>query len=180
MTDAETIAMAKRGAVAGLCPITEANLGDGTFSAQLFTAHGGRFGIGSDSNVLIGIVDELRQLEYSQRIFHRARNVLADPGQSNGRNLYTAAVSGANRALKGAKAGLSVEASADLVSLDPSHPSLAGKSGDAILDTWIFAGGAEVDCVWVRGKKLVEAGRHFRREAIAQKFRTVMMQLVYT
>ena len=178
MTDAETIALARSGAVAGLCPITEANLGDGTFSGQLFTGHGGRFGIGSDSNVLIGIVDELRQLEYSQRIFHRARNVLADPGQSNGRSLYTAAVSGANRALNGAKAGLSVGASADLVSLDPSHPSLAGKIGDAILDTWIFANGADVDCVWVRGKKLVEGGRHFRREAIAQKFRAVMMQLV--
>ena len=115
-----------------------------------------------------------------RRIFHRARNVLAAPGQSNGRNLYTAAVSGANQALCRAKAGLSVGVSADFVSLDPSHPSLAGKTGDAILDTWIFADGAKVDCVWVRGKKLVEGGRHFRREAIAQKFRTVMMELVYT
>ena len=180
MTDAETIAMARSGAVAGLCPITEANLGDGTFSAQLFTGHGGRYGIGSDSNVLIGIVDELRQLEYSQRIFHRARNVLAAPGQSNGRNLFTAAVSGGNQALGCAKAGLAAGVSADFVSLDPSHPTLAGKTGDAILDAWIFANGTKVDCVWVRGKKLVEGGRHFGREAIARKFRTVMMELVYT
>ncbi|MGB3539795.1 MAG: formimidoylglutamate deiminase, partial [Mesorhizobium sp.] len=88
MLDSETIAMAKSGAVAGLCPITEANLGDGTFSAPLFMERGGRFGIGSDSNVLIGLPDELRQLEYSQRLAHRARNVLAAPGQSNGRALF--------------------------------------------------------------------------------------------
>jgi cytosine/adenosine deaminase-related metal-dependent hydrolase len=130
--------------------------------------------------VLIGIVDELRQLEYSQRIFHRARNVLAEPGQSNGRNLFTAAVFGGNQALGRAKSGLAAGVPADFVSLDPSHPTLAGKAGDAILDAWIFAGGARVDCVWVRGEKRVEGGRHFRREAIAQKFRTVMMELVYT
>ncbi|WP_292554079.1 formimidoylglutamate deiminase, partial [Mesorhizobium sp.] len=77
MTEAETVRMARSGAIAGLCPITEANLGDGTFTAPLFVEHGGRFGVGSDSNVLIGLPDELRQLEYSQRLAHRARNVLA-------------------------------------------------------------------------------------------------------
>ncbi|TIL62016.1 MAG: formimidoylglutamate deiminase, partial [Mesorhizobium sp.] len=74
MTEAETVRMARSGAIAGLCPITEANLGDGTFTAPLFVEHGGRFGVGSDSNVLIGLPDELRQLEYSQRLAHRARN----------------------------------------------------------------------------------------------------------
>ncbi|TIX98467.1 MAG: formimidoylglutamate deiminase, partial [Mesorhizobium sp.] len=77
MTETETAAMAKSGAIAGLCPITEANLGDGTFAAPLFRQHGGRFGVGSDSNVQIGLPDELRQLEYSQRLAHHARNVLA-------------------------------------------------------------------------------------------------------
>lgn len=177
MTDAETIAMAKSGAIAGLCPITEANLGDGTFSAPLFMEKGGHFGIGSDSNVLIGIPDELRQLEYSQRLFHRARNVLAAPGQSNGRALFEAALAGGAVALGGGQDGLTQGASADFITLDPTHPSLAGKAGDAILDAWIFANGAKVDCAWVRGKKLVDGGRHFRREAIAQKFRNVMMQL---
>ena len=178
MTDAETVAFARSGAVAGLCPITEANLGDGTFSGALFAGNGGRFGIGSDSNVLIGIVDELRQLEYSQRIFHRARNVLAAPGQSNGQNLFTNAVSGGNQALGRANDGLKTGASADFISLDPSHPTLAGKNGDAILDAWIFANGASVDCVWVRGRKLVEGGRHFRRDEVARKFQRAMMQLV--
>ncbi|MGC4024821.1 MAG: formimidoylglutamate deiminase [Mesorhizobium sp.] len=176
MTNSETTAMAKSGAVAGLCPITEANLGDGIFEGVNFIAAGGALGIGSDSNVLIGVSDELRQLEYSQRLHHRARNVLASPGQSNGRNLYDRALSGGSRAL-GVNGGLQVGANADFVSLDASHPTLAGKSHDAILDAWIFANGTAVDCVWVHGRKLVEAGRHIHREAIAQRFRTTMMEL---
>jgi formiminoglutamate deiminase len=178
MLDAETVAMAKSGAVAGLCPITEANLGDGTFSAALFVEHGGRFGVGSDSNVLVGVVDELRQLEYSQRIFHRQRNVLAEPGQSNGRNLFTRAVAGGNQALCRAESGIAPGAAADFVSLDATHPTLAGKSSDAILDAWIFANGAAVDCVWVNGERVVSQGRHFARDAIAEKFKTAMIELL--
>ncbi len=175
MTDAETLRMAARGAVAGLCPVTEANLGDGTFPAPLFLEDGGRFGVGSDSNVLIGLADELRQLEYSQRLFHRARNLLAAPGQSNGRALFDGALAGGSAALGVPLIGLRVGAPADFVSLDGSSPSLAGKSGDAILDSWIFANGTKVDCAWVRGRKLVEGGRHFRREAVAERFREVMV-----
>jgi formiminoglutamate deiminase len=177
MLDAETIAMAKSGAVAGLCPITEANLGDGTFPAPLFMEHGGRFGIGSDSNVLIGLPDELRQLEYSQRLAHRARNVLATPGQSNGRALFSAALEGGSAALGAGPSRLEAGAPADFVSLDATHPSLAGKTGDAILDAWVFANATTVDCVWVHGKKQVEGGRHSRRDAIARRFRTVMQEL---
>jgi formimidoylglutamate deiminase len=177
MTDAETTAMASSGAIAGLCPITEANLGDGTFAAPLFLQHGGRFGIGSDSNVLIGVPDELRQLEYSQRLAHRARNMLAPAGGSNGRTLFDAALDGGSVALGAGPAQITVGAAADLVSLDAGHPSLAGKAGDAILDAWIFANGSAVDCVWVHGQKQVSGGRHARRDAIAQRFRTVMMAL---
>lgn len=179
MTSTETVAMAKSGAVAGLCPITEANLGDGTFEGVDFIAAGGAFGVGSDSNVLIGVSDELRQLEYSQRLHHRARNVLAAPGQSNGRNLFDRALSGGSRAL-GATGGLQVGNSADFVSLDANSPTLAGKSHDAILDAWIFANGTAVDCVWVHGRKLVETGRHNHRESIARRFRATMMELAAT
>ncbi|WP_256750720.1 formimidoylglutamate deiminase [Mesorhizobium sp. Mes31] len=177
MTDAETVGMAKSGAIAGLCPITEANLGDGTFAAPLFTDHGGRFGVGSDSNVLIGLPDELRQLEYSQRLAHRARNVLAVAGGSTGRALFDAALDGGSVALGAGASEISAGASADLVSLDANDPSLAGKTGDAILDAWIFANGSKVDCVWVHGKKQVSGGRHARREAIAERFRNVMTAL---
>ncbi len=177
MTEAETKEMAKAGAIAGLCPITEANLGDGTFPGRRFTAKGGRYGIGSDSNVLIGVADELRQLEYSQRLARQARNVLAKPGQSNGRALFDAAVAGGGVALGTGEGGLAAGAPADFVSLDAAHPSLTGKKGDAILDAWIFANGTRVDCVWVRGKKLVEGGRHLRGETIAKRFRKAMMEL---
>jgi formimidoylglutamate deiminase len=177
MTDAETRAMAKSGAIAGLCPVTEANLGDGTFPAPVFLGSGGRFGIGSDSNVLIGLPDELRQLEYSQRLAHRARNVLAVSGGSTGRALFDTALEGGSQALGAGLSGLMAGASADFISLDAAHPSLAGKAGDAVLDAWIFAGGTSVDCAWVHGRKLVEGGRHHLRETIVGKFRKTMLEL---
>ncbi|TPI13949.1 formimidoylglutamate deiminase [Mesorhizobium sp. B4-1-3] len=177
MTETETIAMARTGAIAGLCPITEANLGDGTFAAPLFIEHGGRFGVGSDSNVLIGLPDELRQLEYSQRLAHRARNVLARAGGSTGRALFDASLDGGSQALGAGPAQIAAGSPADLVSLDQNHPSLSGKTGDAILDAWIFANGSKVDCVWVHGKKQVSGGRHAKRDAIAARFRKVMTAL---
>jgi formiminoglutamate deiminase len=169
MTDAETIGMAKSRAIAGL--------GDGTFAAPLFTQHGGRFGVGSDSNVLIGLPDELRQLEYSQRLAYRARNVLAVAGGSTGRALFDAALDGGGGALGAGHSRIASGASADFVSLDGTHPSLAGKTGDAVLDAWIFADGTKVDCVWVDGKRLVSGGRHARRDTIAERFRRVMTAL---
>ncbi|MBX3596077.1 MAG: formimidoylglutamate deiminase [Rhizobiaceae bacterium] len=176
MNESEAAGMASAGAVAGLCPITEANLGDGIFPGAAFVQAGGEFGVGSDSNILIGIADELRQLEYSQRLSHRARNVLAAPGQSNGRNLFNRALRGGAQAL-GVQAGLTIGASADFVSLDALHPTLAGKSDDAILDALIFANGTPIDCVWVYGRKCVVAGKHIARERVAQKFRQTMMEL---
>lgn len=177
MTEAETLRMARSGAIAGLCPITEANLGDGTFAAPPFIEQGGRFGIGSDSNVLIGLPDELRQLEYSQRLAHRARNVLARAGGSTGRALFDAALDGGSQALGAEPSQIAAGRPADFVSLDAGHPSLAGKTGDAILDAWIFANGSKVDCVWVHGKKQVSGGKHSRRDAVAERFRKVMTAL---
>jgi formimidoylglutamate deiminase len=177
MTEAETDAFAWSGATAGLCPVTEANLGDGTFAARRFLQAGGRIGIGSDSNVLIGVTDELRQLEYSQRLAHRQRNVLGRENGSTGRRLFDAAVVGGTAALGTGPAGIVAGHAADLVSLDADHPTLAGKHGDAILDAWIFADGARIDCVWARGRKLVEHGKHYRRDSIAAVFRAVMRQL---
>ncbi|MXN46816.1 formimidoylglutamate deiminase [Shinella kummerowiae] len=173
MTDAETRGMAEAGAIAGLCPITEANLGDGTFPAEFFGA-GGRFGVGSDSNVLIGLPDELRQLEYSERLAHRARNVLAAPGGSTGRALFDGAVAGGAAAL-GVEAGLVKGRAADFVSVKARHG--LDLAGDMLLDGWIFANGAEVDCVWVNGHKQVEGGRHVAREAIGQRFTRAMRAL---
>ncbi len=174
MTDAETDAMAASGAVAGLCPITEANLGDGTFAAIRFLAGGGRFGIGSDSNVLIGLGDELRQLEYSQRLLHRGRNMIAAPGGSTGRALFDGAMAGGAAAL-GVATGLAAGAPADFVSLRPRHDIPV--SGDRLLDAWVFSAGVAPDTVWVAGRKLVENGRHAAREKTAARFAEAMRAL---
>jgi formiminoglutamate deiminase len=177
MTEPETDSFAASGAVAGLCPITEANLGDGVFDARRFLNAGGRFGIGSDSNVLIGVTDELRQLEYSQRLARRERNVLGKANGSTGRRLFDEALRGGSQALGAGPTGIAAGNAADLVALDAGHPTLAGKSGDAILDAWIFANGGSVDCVWVRGRKVVAGGRHHARAEIAKTFRAVMTEL---
>lgn len=175
MTDAETIDMAQRGIVAGLCPITEANLGDGFFSAPLFIENGGAISVGSDSNVLIGVSDELRQLEYSQRPLHRARNVIATQGRSTGRTLFDEATAGGARALTH-DSGIAAGKPADFVSLKPVFD--AGYKADQVLDSWIFGGGMSVDCVWVHGRKLVSEGRHHARDDIGPRFRGVMKALL--
>ena len=178
MTEAETAAMARRGAVAGLCPITEANLGDGLFPAETFLAAGGHYGVGSDSNVRIDATEELRLLEYGQRLARRSRNLLAEPGRSTGGALYRAALAGGARAL-GAEASLCVGASADIVSLDAAHPSLAARNGDALLDGLIFAAGREaIDRVWRRGREVVTNGRHVARNAIAARYRATLAKLL--
>jgi formimidoylglutamate deiminase len=177
MTRAETSGVASSGAVAGLCPITEANLGDGIFNGPEFLDGGGTFGVGSDSNVLIGVADELRQLEYSQRLAQRARNVLVEPQRSNGRSLFDRALRGGSQAL-GVSGRIAVGAQADIVSLNHADaPTLACKKDDQILDAWIFAGGTRVDCAWVAGEKLVEGGRHRSRGSIERRFRKAMLEL---
>lgn len=176
MTPEETLALARSGAVAGFCPITEANLGDGLFPAVDFQAAAGRFGIGSDSNVLIDVAEELRVLEYGQRLARRTRNVLAmEPGNSTGADLYRASAGGGAQALGAGPAVLRPGAPADIVSLDPAHPVLVGRSGDAILDSFVFAGRKDViDGVWRAGAKLVTNGRHHRRGEIAARYRQVL------
>jgi formiminoglutamate deiminase len=176
-TPAEIRAVADSGAVAGLCPVTEANLGDGLFPAATFK---GAFGVGSDSNVLIGLTDELRQLEYSQRLALKARNVMAsDAVASTGRALFEGAWRGGSQALGVAKTGLAEGALADIVSLDSENVALAGRSGDAILDSWVFGAGRNlVDCVWACGRKVVQDGRHHSRIAVAQRFRRTIEGLL--
>lgn len=179
-TDEEVRAFAKTGAVAGLCPITEASLGDGIFPAREFVDAGGAFGVGTDSNVLVGVADELRQLEYGQRLKHRQRNVLSGgAGRSTGRTLFDHALAGGSRALAQAAVGLAPGARADIVTLDTAHPSLAGRQGDAAIDGWIFAAGSgAIDCVWAGGHKVVESGRHRLRQTAREHFNAAVRRLV--
>ena len=179
VTPQESDALAASGAVVGLCPITEANLGDGLFPASRYVAAGGRWGIGSDSNVLIDGCEELRWLEYGQRLGEQARNVFADqPGASTGGALYRGALLGGSQAL-GAAAGLAEGNSADFLTLDPGHPSLTGTSEDGWLDGLIFAAGrGAIDGVWRRGSQVVAGGRHLARDQIAARYRTVLARLL--
>lgn len=177
MTASETTALAQSGAVAGLCPITEANLGDGIFDGIRFENAGGAWGVGSDSNVRISVAEELRQLEYSQRLGERVRNAMAKPNESTGRALFNAALNGGTRALAGAKP-LEIGSPADLVSLNSTGAPYL--NGDQILDGWIFGQGVCVDRVWVNGIERVRQGRHLKREAISRNFKTAMQELLQT
>jgi formimidoylglutamate deiminase len=185
-TPAELERVAAAGAVVGLCPMTEASLGDGVFPALEFQRRGGRLGIGSDSNVLLDAGAELRVLEYSQRLTRRVRNVLAgESGHSTGRSLFDAALAGGTRALADAEAGaggavgLAAKAPFDLVSLEAGHSALIERREDEILDSWIFAAGRDViDCVWRAGEKVVSGGHHRRRDAIVARYRRAMKALL--
>ena len=181
MTDDETARLARAGAVAGLCPITEANLGDGIFDGATYLAAGGRFGIGTDSNVLIDAAGELRQLEYAQRLARRARNVMrAHGGRSTGRaRCSTRALAGGAQALRRRRSARSPPGMrADIVLLDGSHPDLAARRDDQWLDAWIFvAGRAAVKTVLVGGEAVVETGRHRLRPAIEARYRRAVANL---
>ncbi len=171
MTEDETRLLARSGGVAGLCPITEANLGDGLFPLEDFQRGRGVFGVGSDSNVRIDMAEELRLLEYGQRLMHRARNVAAPgPGRSTGRALFDAALVGGAQAL-GVVGGIEVGASADIISVTADH------EGDRLIDHFLFAQG-RVDAVWCRGKKQVVAGRHVERDGVAGRYQAVLKKLL--
>jgi formiminoglutamate deiminase len=178
MTADETRRLARSGAVAGLCPITEASLGDGIFDGPGWQEAGGLYGVGTDSNIEIGAAAELRQLEYSQRLATRRRNVMArGPGVTTGRSLIDTALAGGAAALGVARPALRAGAPADIVALDAAHVSLAGRHGDGWLDGWIFAAPAAVDTVWRRGRVVVQDGRHIERPAIERAYRAVLRRL---
>ena len=171
MTPGETAGLAASGAVAGLCPITEASLGDGIFDGANHQAQGGRFGVGTDSNIRISLAEELRMLEYSQRLRDRARAVLARRDESTGRTLFEAAVRGGAQAAMRDAGTLAPGRLADLVALDAEAADLAGKQGDTLLDSFIFAGGdALITDVWSAGRHVVENGRHVRRDEITRRY----------
>lgn len=171
--------LAASGAVAGLCPITEGNLGDGIFPAVDYLAVGGRFGIGTDSNILVDAAQELRALEYSQRLEQRARALLAsEDAPFVGANLFARAVQGGAQAL-GVPAGLAAGHAADIVTLDLDHPAFAGADDATLLDRWIFAARAgAIDSVWRAGVKRVEKGRHIDAEPIGAAYRACVARLI--
>ena len=178
MEPAETVGLAVTGAVAGLCPITEANLGDGIFDGQRWLSAGGRFGVGSDSNVRISLTEELRSLEYSQRLAGKGRAMFASPEKSTGRVLFEGAVQGGAQAAGRQSGGIRVGDWADMLALDMTVVDLEGRQGDDILDALIFAGDDRmVRDVWSAGRHVVTDGRHVARGAIEAGYRRVIAGL---
>ena len=172
--------MAHSKAVAGLCLTTEANLGDGIFPAVDYLAQGGRMGIGSDSHVSLSVVEELRWLEYGQRLRDQRRNRMYRSDQPMvGRTLYDAALAGGAQAMGQAVAGLAVGQRADWLVLDGNDPYLATAQDDAILNRWLFAGGdRQVRDVIVNGQWVVRDGRHADEEVSRRDFTRVLRELL--
>lgn len=179
MTGAETAALARSGAVAGLCPITEANLGDGIFNGSVYLEAGGRFGVGSDSNIRVSLPEELRTLEYSQRLRDQSRAVLVRSEGSVGHTLYAGAALGGARALARDAGEISVGKLADLMAIDRSHPTLCGLADDQLLDGLCFAApdGLVTD-LWSAGRHMVQDGKHVSRDSIVPAYCSAVADLL--
>ena len=177
MSEQEYQRAASSGAVAGLCPSTEANLGDGLFNVPRWLSHGGAWGVGSDSHISVNAAEELMLLEYGQRLALRQRNVLAHPQHHQTATAMTlAAVAGgvqaAGRATPGPSTGLALGQPADMVALDAGHHAMVGLSAPDMLSAHVFASNrtSALHSVWVGGQARVVAGRHALRESAAQAF----------
>jgi formimidoylglutamate deiminase len=159
--------------------VTEANLGDGIFSLPPFLSAGGVYAVGSDSNNTVSPVEELRWLEYGQRLRDGQRNIAADPPHpSVGAALWKAAAAGGAQALARPAGALAVGKRADLIVLDGDNLDLAGRDGDDILDTLIFAGNENrVRDVMVGGVWRVVDGHHAAEENAANAYRNALHEL---
>ncbi|MCC0034422.1 MAG: formimidoylglutamate deiminase [Hoeflea sp.] len=174
----ETEGLARSGAIAGLCPITESSLGDGIFDGVRWLENGGAIAIGSDSNIRISLAEELRTLDYSQRLRDHSRAALATPDKSTGRRLLDAVNAGGAAASARNNGSLSVGRLADMMALNSDAVDLIGRHGDTILDCYVFAGDDRmVGDVWSAGRHMVKGGRHVKREAIVSAYARTMREL---
>jgi formimidoylglutamate deiminase len=180
VTPEEVQSMAKSRAVVGLCPTTEANLGDGLFPAQEYLAAQGRFGVGSDSHVSVSALEELRWLEYGQRLKHERRNRLSAGGKAEvAETLFGATIAGGAQALGKQIGAIAIGKRADLIVLDGSQAMLAHVAPDKLLGRWLFGGSdAWVKDVMVGGKWLVKDRQHAGEEAAGRAYAKAMADLM--
>lgn len=178
MQTRETTGLAKTGAVAGLCPITESSLGDGIFDGMTYLENSGRFAVGSDSNIRISLSEELRTLEYSQRLRDRGRAMVATPEKTSGRVLYDAVTENGGRAIGRDSGSIEAGKFADLVALDRNSVNLIDKQGDQLLDSFIFASDDRVITnVWSAGRHVVSSGKHENHDEICRRYRDTVLSL---
>jgi len=174
----ETLALAATGAVAGLCPITESSLGDGIFDGVAWTGAGGNWGIGSDSNIRISLSEELRTLDYSQRLRDHSRAALATADKSTGRVLLEGAAKGGAQAAARDAGVIAPGRLADLMALDTTQIDLEGRTGDTLLDAFLFAADDRaISDVWAAGRHLVSGGEHVQHQPITGAYRRVLRRL---
>lgn len=174
----ETRTLSATGVVAGLCPLTEASLGDGIFDGTGWLGAGGAIALGSDSNIRISLAEELRQLDTSQRLRDHSRAALATVGRSTGRRLLEDAATGGARAAGRDSGRIEPGAWADLLALDTRHRDLEGLRGDTLIDSFAFAGDSTMVAeVWAAGRHVVRGGRHVRHDAIETAYRAAIRPL---
>lgn len=179
LTKAELAGVASSGAVAGICTSTEGNLGDGFFDLPDYISANGNFGIGSDSHASQSPIEELRWLEYGQRLRLQGRNIAQIPGQRRvGDFLWQACLKGGAMASGRPVGELVVGKRADFLVLDDQHPNLQDLPVSDLLNSWIFSGNDNlVRDVYVGGKQVVQAGKHMEQERIAREYVTCMREL---
>lgn len=178
----EVQGIARSGATVAICTTTEANLGDGLFPLPEYLAAGGRIGVGSDSHVSVSPVEELRWLEYGQRLHFRQRNIaVAANRASTGEQLYAACQSSSSAVSGWALGGLDVGMCGDFISLASAPPVMAGANTADVLDRWVFAGNRSlIDGVWVGGQCRVRGGLHPQRERHAAAYAATVQRLLGT
>ena len=178
MSELETELLSKSGAVAGLCPVTEANLGDGIFNGFQYNEQKGLYGIGTDSNINISLTEELKTFEYSQRLLNKKRAVISNQKKSTGRKLFDDCLEGGARALQINNGKIQKGFNADFISLPNTNNELDGLEDDKILDYWIFASREnDVQKLWNKGKCLVENGKHLNFDDIQSNYRKTIKNL---
>ena len=174
----ETSGLAASGAVAGLCPITEASLGDGVFDGVSWFDADGMIAIGSDSNIRISLSEELRNLEYTQRLRDGSRSAMATSTASTGRHILDAMIAGGAQAAGRHTGQIASGYWADLMALDTQSVTLAGRTKDQLIDSFIFAGDDHlIRDVWSAGRHLVSGGRHIEHNKISSNYRTALASL---
>jgi formimidoylglutamate deiminase len=170
--------LAATGAIAGLCPITESNLGDGIFDGLNWLKSGGSLAIGSDSNIRISLSEEIRTLEYSQRLRDKSRASLATEDKSTARRIFDEILTGGAKAANRKTGEIKVGKWADLISLDENHTNLIQAEGDTILDCFVFSSDDKmVKDVWSAGRHQVKNGQHINRENIIYDYSKVIKEL---
>jgi formimidoylglutamate deiminase len=179
MTAAETRDLATTGAVVGLAPTTEADLGDGTFPGEAYLALDGRFGVGSDSNTQVDPFAELRQLEWSQRMRARRRLIMTTDAEATiGTALWSRAARGGAQAVGRPTGAIEVGRRADLVVLNTNDPALTGQDPTQVLDAAIFGPArAPVRDVMIAGRWVVREGRHPRQDEVFARYRAALARI---